>query len=73
MIILPKIVLVFVFITGMGLGKQSLAQPGQNEPDYTSKVPKYTFSNSLEEQEGQLKTNPLMLRFMESAKKVGCG
>ena len=70
MIILPKIVLVFVFITSMGLGKQSLAQPGQNEPDYTSKVPKYTFSNSLEEQEGQLKTNPLILRFMESRKKL---
>ena len=70
MIILPKVVLVFVFITSMGLGKQSLAQPGQNEPDYTSKVPKYTFSNSLEEQEGQLKTNPLILRFMESRKKL---
>lgn len=39
-------------------------------PDYTSKVPKYTFAATLEEQEAQLKTNPLMLRLIESRKKL---
>ena len=38
-------------------------------PDYTSRVPQYTFANTLEEQEAQLKTNPLMLRLIESRKK----
>ncbi|HEX8677988.1 MAG TPA: glycoside hydrolase family 32 protein [Segetibacter sp.] len=45
-----------------------LGQP--NPPDYTSKVPKYTFGNTIEEQEAQLKTNPLMLRLIESRKKL---
>lgn len=43
-------------------------QPTQ--PDYTSKVPKYNFGNTLKEQEAQLKTNPLMLRLIESRKKL---
>jgi beta-fructofuranosidase len=38
-------------------------------PDYTSKVPKYNYANSLEEQEKQLKSDPLMLRFAESRKR----
>ena len=38
-------------------------------PDYASKVPKYTFASTLEEQEEQLKTNPLMHRFKEDRKK----
>lgn len=37
--------------------------------DYASRVPKYTFADTLEEQEEQLKTNPLMLRLIESRKK----
>ncbi len=59
---------VIALITGIGLAKQSLAQG--NPTDYTSKVPKYTFANTLEEQEAQLKTNPLLLRFAESRKKM---
>ncbi|WP_225000229.1 glycoside hydrolase family 32 protein [Cesiribacter sp. SM1] len=39
-------------------------------PDNTSKVPKHTFANTLEEQEAQLKTNPLMQRLIESRKKM---
>ncbi|MCP4263048.1 MAG: glycoside hydrolase family 32 protein [Planctomycetes bacterium] len=42
----------------------------KEEPDYTSRVPKYTFANTLKEQEAQLKTNLLMLRFRESRKKM---
>ena len=39
-----------------------------NTPDYTSRVPHYTFADTLEEQEEQLKTNPLMIRLIESRK-----
>ena len=43
---------------------------GQDKlPDYTSKVPIFVFANTLAEQENQLKTNPLMLRFAESRKR----
>ncbi len=38
--------------------------------DYTSKVPKFTFPNTLKEQEAALKTNPLLLRLNESRKKL---
>ncbi|MEI8224921.1 MAG: glycoside hydrolase family 32 protein [Bacteroidota bacterium] len=38
--------------------------------DYTSKVPKYIFGNSLEEQEAQLKNNPLLIRMRESRAKL---
>jgi len=41
-----------------------------NEPDYTSRIPKYTFADTLGEQIEQLKTNPLMLRFAESRKRL---
>ncbi|MFL5742978.1 MAG: glycoside hydrolase family 32 protein [Flavisolibacter sp.] len=46
-------------------------QNSQSGPtDYTSKVPKFSFPNSLQDQEEQLKTNPLILRFAESRKKL---
>ena len=45
----------------------SIAQADQ--PPYISPVPKFTFATTLAEQEQQLKTNPLVLRFAESRKK----
>ncbi len=39
-------------------------------PDYTSKVPKFIFSDLLEEQEKQLEENPLIIRMIESRKKL---
>jgi len=39
-------------------------------PDYTSKVPQYTFATTLAEQEAQLADNPLMQRFRESRRKL---
>lgn len=42
----------------------------ESQPDYTSRVPQYTFADTLEEQEAQLKTNPLMLRLIKSRKKI---
>ncbi len=38
--------------------------------DYTSRVPKYTFADTLEAQEAQLKTNPLMQRLIASRKTM---
>jgi hypothetical protein len=35
-----------------------------------SKVPKFNFAKTLPEQEEQLKSNPLMLRFAESRSKL---
>jgi beta-fructofuranosidase len=60
----------FIFaLTGiLFMENQSSAQ--EQPSDYRSKVPKFTFANTLEEQEAQLKTNPLMLRFIESRKKM---
>ena len=42
----------------------------QKRTDHASRVPKYTFAETLEEQEAQLKTNPLIRRFAESRKKM---
>ena len=66
--ILTAVLIVMLCITGIGIVEPSFAQ--DTLPDYTSKVPKYTFANTLEEQEAQLKTNPLMLRLIESRKKM---
>lgn len=38
--------------------------------DYTSKVPKFRFPTNLEDQEAELKSNPLMLRFHQSRKEL---
>ncbi|HZY82408.1 MAG TPA: glycoside hydrolase family 32 protein [Cyclobacteriaceae bacterium] len=40
-----------------------------DKPPYVSPVPKFKFAQTLKEQQEQLKTNPLMLRFAESRKK----
>ncbi|MHC4337940.1 MAG: GH32 C-terminal domain-containing protein [Planctomycetota bacterium] len=53
-----------VLVTGSALGEQASADPKQ--PDYTSKVPKFVFADTLEEQEAQLRTNPLIKRFAKS-------
>lgn len=36
------------------------------QTDHTSKVPRFTFGNTLKEQERQLKNNPLLVRFKQS-------
>jgi hypothetical protein len=41
-----------------------------DKPQYTSAVPKYTFSKTLFEQEEELKLNPIVQRFAESYKKL---
>ena len=45
------------------------ASAAEKPADFTSKVPQYTFADTLEEQETQLEANPLLLRMIESRKK----
>ncbi len=40
------------------------------QPDYASRVPKYAFAETLEEQEAELATNPMIQRFIESRRKA---
>ncbi len=52
------------------IGKENQSKAQKNGPDYTSKVPRFTFANTLVEQEKQLKTNPLILRFIKSRESM---
>jgi beta-fructofuranosidase len=62
-----NVVYAFAFLAGVGLTGHVLAE--EKQPDYTSKVPQYAFAETLPEQEAQLKTNPLLLRLIESRRK----
>jgi beta-fructofuranosidase len=53
-----------------GRGPQGRSWADEKRPDYTSRVPKFTFAGTLPEQESQLKTNPLMKRFVESRRRL---
>ena len=57
-----------ICLTGFGSPQRSRA--AENQPDRTSRVPKYTFADTLDEQEAELKANPLMQRLIESRKKM---
>jgi beta-fructofuranosidase len=52
----------------LGAARQSKSR--KERPDYTSRVPKYTFGNTLQEQEAQLEANLLILRFKASREKM---
>ena len=62
----PKTVflLLILFLTGY---RDSTAQT--DKISNLSRSPHYTFATTLAEQEEQLRTNPIMLRFAESRKK----
>ena len=51
-------------------GRRPMKVKGKKPRDFTSKVPQYTFPDTLDEQEAALKTNPLMLRLIASRKKM---
>ena len=46
------------------------ADAPEKQPDYTSRFPKFRFADTLQEQEVELKSSPLMLRFAESRHKL---
>jgi len=41
-----------------------------SKPDFRSKVPQYSFADSLSEQESQLASNPMMARFAQSRREL---
>jgi beta-fructofuranosidase len=55
-------------------GKRSVTTMPKEEmdkgPDYTSRVPRFTFAETLAEQEAQLRDNPLLERFAESRRQL---
>lgn len=57
------IIILFVLTASTVTGQTS-------NTDYKSKVPKFTFSNSLDQQEQELKNNPLVIRMNESRKQL---
>lgn len=64
-IIIPVCAIVFWFLCLQGI---SVAQ--EQKKDFTSLVPQYKYPTTLNEQEKVLETNPLLLRFRESRKKL---
>jgi len=54
----------------LALTAGGLCLHAQQPADYTSRVPAFTFGAALDEQERQLRENPLMLRFAASRKKM---
>ena len=50
--------------------RQSAATLTREEGPHSSHTPKYIFADTLEDQEAQLKSNPLILRFAESREKL---
>src|SRR5260221_2947753 len=61
----------FIIVIWAAVLMESHQTVGQaDKPPYLSPVPKATFGATLEEQEKQLKKDPLMLRFVESRKKL---
>lgn len=66
----PWAAMALCMAAGLGAARAEDGARKVGEPDYTSRVPKFTFARTLAEQEAQLKTNPLMLRFAESRKRL---
>ena len=60
---------IFIFLAGIFISQgRSIAQ--DRTEGNKSPVPKYSFSSTLEQQEDELETNPMMLRFKESRIKM---
>jgi len=68
LLVLMSATMATALLTGFAREQGALAE--EKQPDYTSRVPKFTFADMLSEQEAQLKTNPLVLRFAESRAKM---
>ena len=51
-------------------GAENGSPTAETRRDYTSRVPRFTFADGLQEQESQLQKNPLVQRFRESRLKM---
>ncbi len=61
---------VLIVLSMIAAGFNTVEKAQEKGPDNTSKVPKFTFGKTLEEQEAQLKENLLINRFKESRHKL---
>jgi len=59
-----------VSAAALALSRNEVFGAGGKKTDYESKVPKFTFANTLAEQQRQLKNNPLLKRFRVSRKEL---
>lgn len=66
LILLPLMMVASTVASAADTGSSSAAKPR----DFTSRAPRFTFANGLQEQEAQVKENPLLLRFRESRRKL---
>lgn len=58
-------------VEGAGRKVETMTIEQMNDgPDFTSKVPRYTFGTTLAEQEEQLRDNPMLARFRESRERL---
>lgn len=58
-----SILILFCLVISQGFAQKTSS-------DYISKVPKFSFGSTMQEQEMQLKDNPLMKRMLESRKRL---
>jgi beta-fructofuranosidase len=65
-----KLAATVVVIAVLSLLQFTAAFSQADQPPYVSGVPKFTFGESLEEQEAQIKDNPLVKRFAQSRKRL---
>ncbi len=68
-LVMTGLVAAFLLLSGSVVARQR-ASTQATQTDYTSRVPRFKFAETLAEQEAELKTNPLMLRFAASRKKM---
>jgi beta-fructofuranosidase len=66
---LPTAMKKWTYIAALLLATLAEVAAQEQPRDYTSKAPRFTFADSLAEQESQLKNNPLLLRFREARRK----
>lgn len=66
--IADKMLIVSVLAIAGSFGSLRLVAQADHPP-YISSVPKYTYASTLDEQEKQIQTDPLVLRFAESRKR----
>lgn len=67
---LPSLRTVFIFAVVTSITGLQSNNAQDKISDNTSKVPKFSYASYLEGQEFQLKTNPLILRFSGSRKRM---
>ncbi|MDX1636396.1 MAG: glycoside hydrolase family 32 protein [Balneolaceae bacterium] len=67
-----RVRLLFICMASLVFQFNTYAQETEEQPDYTSDVPKYSLPNTLEAQEEALEKNPMMQHFAKSREQLSC-